>query len=137
MAKGFASHSSGEAMTESRGECGEDEPDISATSDVIRNNDDGSAEILQMVAAENARVSQKLRGRPDERVIKEEAREAYGFAESPLGIVMVRTRTFGGGLRDKFFEVGDRFCFGEGGFVELDVVAVFEGREKFYAVKGR
>ena len=58
-------------MTESRGECGEDEPDIGATSDVIRNNDDGSAEILQMVAAEDARVSQKLRGGPDERVINE------------------------------------------------------------------
>ena len=49
---------------------------------------------------------------------------------------MVRTGTLHGGLRDKFFEVGDRFCFGEGGFAELDVVAVFEGREKFHAVKG-
>ncbi len=136
-AKRFASHSGGEAMTESRGECGEDEPDIGATSDVIRNNDDGSAEILQMVAAENARVSQQLRGGPDERVIKEEAREAYGFAESPVRVVMVRRGTFSGGLRDKFFEVGDRLCLGEGGFVELDVVAVFEGREKFYAVQGR
>ena len=124
-------------MTESRGECGEDEPDIGATSDVIRNNDDGSAEILQMVAAENARVRQKLRGGPDEHVIKEEAREAHGFAESPVRVVMVRTGTFGGGLRDEFFEVGDRFCLGEGGFVELDVVAMFEGREKFYAVKRR
>ena len=90
-----------------------------------------------MVASENPRVSQKLRGGPDERVIKEEAREAHGFAESPARVVMVWTGTFGGGLRDKFFEVGDRFCFGEGGFVELDVVAVFKGREKFYAVKGR
>ena len=62
-----------------------------------------------MVAAENARVSQKLRGRPDERVIKEEAREAYGFAEGPVRAVIVRTGTFGGGLRDEFFEVGDRF----------------------------
>jgi len=123
-------------MTESRRECGEDEPDIGTTSNVIRNDDDGSAEILQMVAAEDARVSEKLCGGPDERVINEEAREAYGFAQSPAGVVVVGRGTLCGGLRDKRFEVGDGFCLGEGGFVEFDVVAVFEGREKFHAIKG-
>ena len=46
-------------------------------------------------------------------------------------------RTAGGGLREKFLNIGEGLCVGELRFVEFDVVAVLEGGEEFDTIKRR
>ena len=83
----FSPHGGGQAMAKTRRKRGEDQADIGAASDVIGNDDGRGFEIFQVVAAHHARMAENLSGRPHERVINDQAREADGFALCPAGIV--------------------------------------------------
>ncbi len=77
-------------------------------------------------------MREDLRGRPDERVVDQQAEDADGFALRPVRVGMF------GALRmwlgEQVLDVGDGLGLGEGGFVEFHVELRFEGGEEFYAV---
>ena len=85
----LAAHRGSEAVTETRRKRGQDQSDIRAASDVIGDDDGRALKILQVVAAEYARVSEQLGGRPSQRVVNKKTREADRFALSPAGVVIL------------------------------------------------
>jgi len=75
-------------MAKTRRKRGQDQADIGAASDVIRNDDGWAFEILQVVAADYAGVAEELGGGPDQRVINDQAREADRFALRPTRVMV-------------------------------------------------
>jgi len=61
----FSSHCGGQAMTKTPGECSKDQADVGAAGDVVGDDDGRAFEILQVMAADDARVGEDLGGRPD------------------------------------------------------------------------
>jgi hypothetical protein len=108
---------------------------------VIRNDDDGAAEVPEMVATHGARVAKNLGSGPDERVVDKKSKPTDGFALSPAGIAVFHSGFLGGvgafchRLGDELLQVGEGSCLGESGFVEFEVVTVFEGGEEFDTVQ--
>ena len=105
LAQHFAAHGGGEAMAEARGKRIQNEADIGAARGVIGDKEDRALEIGEMFAAANARVAEQKSGGPSERVIDEKPEEARRGALRPARIDVVRTA--GGGLRDKFLNIGE------------------------------
>ena len=132
LAQHFAAHGGGEAVAEAHRNRIQNEADIGATRGVIGDEEDRAFQISEMFAATDSRVGEQKSGGPGERVIDEKPEEAHRGALRPARIDVVRTA--GGGLRDKLLNIGEGCSVGELRFVEFDVVAVFEGREKFNAI---
>src|SRR6266852_7151096 len=130
----LAAHGGSEAMTKARRQGGEDEADVSAARDVIGNDENGAADILKIFAAEDFGVAENLRGRPDERVVDREAEPADGLALGPARVGVFRAAS--GGLMEQVLDVSDGSCFGEGGFVEFELIALLQGAHELHAIEG-
>jgi len=63
----------------------ENQADIGAAGDVIRNDEKRSAQAAEIFAAQNARMTKNLRCGPDERVVDREAQPADGLALGQRG----------------------------------------------------
>jgi len=135
LAQGFPAHGGGEAMAEARRKRIEDEANISAARGVIGDKEHRAFQLGEMFAATHTRVAEQKSGGPGERVINEMAQKAHRGALRPARIDVVRPT--GRGLREEFLNVGEGLRVGELRFVKFDVEAVFEGGEKFDAVKRR
>jgi len=69
----------------SRKSC-ENQADIGAAGNVIRNDENRPAQAAEIFAAQNARMTKNLRRGPDERVVDREAQPADGRALGPARI---------------------------------------------------
>src|SRR6266566_1294543 len=131
----FAAHGRGEAVAVSRRQRGENQTDVGAARDVVRNDEDRSAQAAKILAAHDARVAEDLRGGPDERVIDRETQPANGFALRPARIAVFRFPRIG--LLKKPLDLSGRFCIGEGRLVEFHVELGFQGAHELDTIEGR
>lgn len=130
----LAAHGRSETMTKAWRKSDKDQTDIGATRNVIGDKDKRALEVGEVFAAYDARVRQKQRGGPSERVIDSDADQPDGKSLLPTGIDEVRAA--GGRLPDEALEVGGGLRVGKLCFVEFDVVALLERGEQFDAVEG-
>ena len=136
MTKGsqiFAAHGGGQSMAEARGQSVEDQANVGAAGGVIADDQGGPFQACQIFAPNNTRMSEQKRGRPAQRVINEQAKEAHGSALRPDRINEVRALR--GGLREELLDFGDGFRVGKLRFIEFHVIAMFERGEEFDAVE--
>src|ERR1700674_167027 len=122
-------------MAEAQRQGCENQADIGAASNVIRNDENWTAQAAEIFPAQNARMTKNLRCGPDERVVDREAQPADGRAMAPA-----RVEVFGAlgcGLLEEALDFGDGFSVGKFGFVQFHVELFLESAHQFHTVKGR
>src|SRR5712671_4658499 len=102
-------------MTKARGKRGEYEADVRAARDVIGNEQNRAAQILEVFAPDDRWVRKNLRCRTNEHVVHSASEPTHGQALSPARVDV--SGLAGGGLAHKRLHLGEGSCFGEGGFV--------------------
>src|SRR6266403_628061 len=102
-------------MTKARGKRGQDEADVRAAREVIGNDQNRAAQILEVFAPDDAWVRENLRCGTDQRVVDAASEPTHGLALRPPRVGV--SGAAGGGVADKKLHVGEGSCFGEGGFV--------------------
>src|SRR5882724_725675 len=131
----FAAHGDRKTMAvPSRKSC-ENQANIGATGDVIRNDENRSAQAAEIFAAQNARMTKNLHRGPDECVVDREAQPADGLALGPARVAVFSAP--GRGLLEEPLDIGDGFSAGEFGFVELHVELFLESAHQLDAIEGR
>jgi len=111
-------------------QCGENQSNIGAARDVIRNDERRSAQSTKILAASDARVAENLRGRPDERIVDRKPQPANWFSLRPA-----RIRVFAApcrGLLQARSTSANGLRIGEGGFVEFHVKLFLQGAKQWY-----
>src|SRR5216684_1041687 len=131
----FSAHSDGQTMAIPRRQGCENQADISAAGNVVRNDENRSAQAAEIFAAQNTRMTKNLRRGPDERVVDREAQPADGSALRPARVEVCGAP--GCGLLQEALDIGNGFCAGELSFVEFHVELFLESAHQFDAVEGR
>src|SRR5438093_10844174 len=76
-------------MAVARRQCGENQTDVGAARDVVGNDQHGSTQTAEIVADDDARVAENLRGGRDEGVVNGKPQPANGLALRPERVNIV------------------------------------------------
>src|SRR6266850_5356682 len=104
----FSAHGDGKTMAVPPRKGCENQADVGATGDVIRNDEHRSTQAADIFAAQNAGMTKNLRRGPDERVVNREAQPADGRALGPARVEVFGA--LGRGLLQEALDVGYGFC---------------------------
>ncbi len=129
----FAAHRHGETMAKTKRQRRENQPDVRAARNVIRNDEHGAVQAAQMFAPHDSRMAQNLRGWPNQRIVNREAQPAHRLALRPT-----RINVFGaasGRFLQQALDVGDGLGLGERRFAEFHVERFFKGAHQLDAIE--
>src|SRR5882724_1239373 len=114
-------------MPESHWQCRENQANVSAARDVVRNDQDWPPQSAEILSADDVRVAKNLCGGPNQCVVDRKPEPANEFALRPAGIDV-----FGAGcgrLLQDALDVSNGLGVGKGSFVEFHVKLFFQGAQ--------